>query len=180
MVNLVTVSGKKYMVDVGFGGNGATAPLPLEEGTIHERLGQSEMRLVKTKIPEQTDASQKLWIYQIRHTRQSEWEPTYCFAETEFLPQDYEMMNFWTSQNRKSFFTYAILMAKLVMEEGKLVGTVTMRDAVAKRRVGDEAVEMRTCKTEEERLEVLRDWFGIRLTLEEERGIRGTVTELKG
>lgn len=29
MVNLVTIEGKKYHVDVGFGGNGAIQPLPL-------------------------------------------------------------------------------------------------------------------------------------------------------
>ncbi|KAL8833619.1 MAG: hypothetical protein Q9170_004167 [Blastenia crenularia] len=180
MVNIVTISDNKYMVDVGFGGNGATAPVLLEENNIQQRLGQGEMRLVRSKIPEQTDSSQRLWIYQIRHTLSSEWEPTYCFTETEFLPQDYEMMNFWTSQSRRSIFTYSILMAKMVMEEGELVGTVTMRDAEAKKRMVSGDMETRTCRSEEERLGVFREWFGVRLTREEEKGIRGTVTELKG
>ncbi|KAL9048681.1 MAG: hypothetical protein Q9206_005908, partial [Seirophora lacunosa] len=181
MINIITIAGEKYMVDVGFGGNGPTAPLPLEEDTARGRLGPGQMRLVRSKIEEQTDAEQRLWIYQIRHSPDGEWEPTYCFTETEFLPQDYEMMNFWTSQNRCSLFTYSILMAKMVMEDGRLVGTVTMRDGEAKkRRVENGAVESKTCKSENERLQVLREWFGIRLTQEEERGIRGMVTELKG
>ncbi|KAL8939570.1 MAG: hypothetical protein Q9211_002682 [Gyalolechia sp. 1 TL-2023] len=180
MVNIITIAGEKYMVDVGFGGNGATAPVLLEENTVQERLGKGTMRLMRSKIPQQTDAEQPMWIYQIRHMPNSEWEPTYCFTETEFLPEDYEMMNFWTSQSRRSLFTYSILVAKMVMEEGRLVGTVTMKDAEAKKRVGNEVAETRTCKSEGERLQVLREWFGIRLTEEEERGIRGTVTELRG
>ncbi|KAL9003454.1 MAG: hypothetical protein Q9188_003681 [Gyalolechia gomerana] len=182
MVYIITISGKKYMVDVGFGGNGATAPVLLAEGNIQERLGKGEMRVIHSNVPQQTDAEQMMWIYQIRPAPDSEWELTYCFTETELLPQDYEMMNFWTSQSRRSIFTCSILM---VMDEGRLVGTVTMRDAEAKKRAGNEAVETRTCRSEGERLQVFKEGFGIRLpgipfTEEEERGIRGTVTELKG
>ncbi|KAL8939911.1 MAG: hypothetical protein Q9216_003100 [Gyalolechia sp. 2 TL-2023] len=180
MVNIVTVVGKKYMVDVGFGTNGATAPVLLQDNNIQTRLGQGEMRVAYSKIAQHTDPDQRLWVYQIRHTPNGDWEPMYCFTETEFLPQDYEMMNFWTSQSRRSLFTYTIMIAKMVMEEGRLVGTLTMRDAVAKRRVGNEVLETKTCGSEKERLEVLREWFGIRLTEEEEKGIRGTVAELKG
>lgn len=181
MVNVVTIAGKKYMVDVGFGSNGATAPLQLVENEVQKRIEPGEMRLIQSKIAEQTDANQRLWIYQIRHTPDSDWEPTYCFTETEFLPQDYELMNFWTSQNRRSFFTYSILMAMmLISEDSKLVGAVTMKDAEAKMRIGGEVVETRVCKSEQQRLQVFKEWFGIHLTPEEERAIRGTVTELKG
>lgn len=181
MVNIITISHQKYMVDVGFGGNGATSPLLLTSNNIQPRLGSGSMRLINSKIAAHTDPNQRLWIYQIRHSPTEEWESTYSFTETEFLPQDYEMMNFYTSQNRHSFFTYSILMAKMVVDEGgNLVGAVTMRDAVAKKKVGNEVVETRVCKSEGERLAVFRKWFGIRLTEEEERGIRGTVMELRG
>lgn len=181
MVNIVTIFGKKYMVDVGFGGNGATAPLLLEEVRVQTRLARGQMRLIRSKIAEQTDTNQRVWTYQIRHTPDSSWESTYAFTETEFLPQDYEMMNFWTSQNRRSLFTYSILMAKMIMsKDGELVGAVTMRDAEAKKRMGNEVVGTRVCESEQERLQVLKEWFGIEMTQEEERGIKGTVTELKG
>lgn len=180
MVNIVTISGKKYLVDVGFGGNGATTPLPLEEEAVHERIAPGEMRLIRSKLPEHTDVNQRMWIYQHRQTPDDKWTPMYCFTEVEFFPQDYEMMNFWTSQSRKCFFTYAIVLARILMEKGKLVGMVTMKDGEAKRRIGNEVVETKTCRNEQGRLDVLREWFGTRLTQEEERGIRGTVTELKG
>ncbi len=182
MVNIITIAGQKYMVDVGFGGNGATAPLSLKHNAVQDRITPGQMRLIQSNIAEHTDASQRLWIYQIRHAVDKEWEPTYCFTETEFLPQDYELMNFWTSQNRRSFFTYSILMAKMLMsDEGRLIGAVTLNDGrEAKKRIGSEVVERRVCNSEKERLQLLKDWFGIRLTEEEERGIKGTVTELKG
>lgn len=168
------------MVDVGFGGNGATAPLPLREDDIHERIApSSEMRLARANIKQCTDASQRLWLYQARDTSGAEWQTQYCFTETEFLPRDYEMMNFWTSQSRTSIFTQAILMSKTVMRDGKVVGAVTMFNGKVKRKVGD-VVEECCCMTEKERLKVLREWFGVRLAGEEERGIRGLVTELKG
>ncbi|KAL8763243.1 MAG: hypothetical protein Q9184_000883 [Pyrenodesmia sp. 2 TL-2023] len=182
MVNIITIAGHKYMVDVGFGGNGATAPLLLKHNVVQERINPGQMRLVQSNIAEHTDPTQRLWIYQIRHAIDKDWEPTYCFSETEFLPQDYELMNFWTSQNRRSLFTYSILMAKMIMsEEGRLIGAVTLSDGRdAKKRIGSEVVEIRVCKSEQERLQLLKDWFDIRLTEEEERGITGTVTELKG
>lgn len=182
MVNIITIAGHKYMVDVGFGGNGPTAPLLLKHNVVQERIIPGQMRLIQSKIAEHTDPSQRLWIYQIRHAVDKDWEPTYCFTETEFLPQDYELMNFWTSQNRRSLFTYSILMAKMIMsEEGRLIGTVTLSDGrEAKKRIGSEVVETRVCRSEQERLRLLKEWFNIRLAEEEERGITGTVTQLKG
>ncbi|KAL8806559.1 MAG: hypothetical protein Q9223_003322 [Gallowayella weberi] len=180
MVNIVTLQGTKYMVDVGFGGNGPTSPLPLEDSLVHDCIPPSQMRLRHSNIESiHTDHEQRLWSYQVRQSKEAEWQTQYCFTETEFLPQDYEIMNFWTSTSRKSLFTQNILLAKMVMEEGKVVGNLTMFNAEAKRKVRGEVVESRTCKTEKERVEVLREWFGIRLTEEEERGIEGLVTELK-
>ncbi|KAL8783481.1 MAG: hypothetical protein Q9213_004618 [Squamulea squamosa] len=180
MVNIITIGNTKYMVDVGFGGNGATRPLALEDSkTGCERIAPSEMRLVRSNIQQNTDPNQRLWLYQARDSSDREWQTQYCFTETEFLPKDYEMMNFWTSQNRTSIFTQAILMAKMVMDEGRLVGTVTMFNGEVKKLVGNQIMESKSCEDERERLDVLKEWFGIKLTGEEERGIRGLVTELK-
>ncbi len=181
MVNIITIANVKYMVDVGFGGNGATAPLPLEDSTTgSQRIRPSEMRLIRSNIQQHTDPSQRLWLYQVRETPDREWQAQYCFTETEFLPRDYEMMNFWTSQSRVSIFTQSILMAKMVMDEkGVLVGALTMFNGEVKKKVGTETVESRSCGSEKERLEVLKEWFGVRLTEKEQKGITGLVTQLK-
>jgi len=69
IVNIVTLSdGSRWTVDVGFGGDGATRPLPLVEGHVTRNLGTQDVRLVRDFIPEQTqrsDPERKLWIYQV-------------------------------------------------------------------------------------------------------------------
>jgi len=55
------------MVDVSFGGDGVTAPLPLLEGHVIRNIGTQELRLVYSTIDEQVDKSRKPWIYQYRN-----------------------------------------------------------------------------------------------------------------
>lgn len=137
MVNIVTLAdGKRYMVDVGFGGNGPTQPLPLDsEHPQFKNIAPADVRLLYDNILENTNRSQKLWIYQHRNYAQSRWLPMYCFTELEFLPQDYEAMNFQTSQSRTSWFTYKIVVVKMILEEGEVVGTLMLVGGDLKRRI---------------------------------------------
>lgn len=191
MVNIVTLGGdggrKKYMLDVGFGGPGPVQPMLLDAdaedaaAAAHVwQIAPAEARLVRENIPENTDRGQKLWQYQHRIDAQSEWQAIYCFTELEFLPEDYEVMNFWASQSRKSWFTHCVVAVKMVREGEEVVGTLILQDGEVKRRVSGKTEHLRTCKTEEERVRALEDIFELRLTDEERRGIGGMVTELKG
>jgi len=47
-----------------------------------------------------------------------------------------------------------------------------------KQNTSGKTVLMKTCKTEEERVQVLKKMFGITITEEEQTGIVGTVTEI--
>lgn len=181
MVNIVTLAnGQRYMLDVGFGGNGPVRPLLLDaEYSLTQGIEPAELRLVKRNIPQNSDPGQELWVYEHRNDRRSEWLAMYCFTELEFLSQDYEMMSFWTSQSRKTWFTYRIVVVKMIMEEGKLVGTMMLVGGDLKRRVRDETEHLRACKNEKQRVEALSEWFGIKLSDLEKAGIKGMVTELK-
>ncbi len=179
MVNIVTLAeGSKYMLDVGFGADGPTRPLPLLERTRFPGIAPQELRLVKENIPANTDPSQRLWVYQTRHTPSDSWSPKYCFSEVEFLPQDYAMMNFYTSQCKFCWFTYKIAVVKMIREGDKIIGTVILNGDVVKRRIRGETEELKHCVTERQRVEALERWFGIALTAEERRGIKGMVTDL--
>ena len=182
MVNIVTLSsGQRYMLDVGFGNNGPIQPLLLDPSAPHTlHIAPAEARLVLGNISHTTDPDQKLWQYQHRIDPRSEWQTMYGFTELEFLPKDYEIMNFWTSQSRQSFFTYQIVVVKMVLEGDEVVGTLILSGGDVTKRVKGKTEHLRTCKTEEERVQALEDVFGLRLTDEERRGIRGMVTELKG
>ena len=182
MVNIVTLAdGKKYMVDVGFGGNGPTQPLLLD--TQHypiKNITPADVRLIYDNIPENTDRNQRLWIFQHRNDPESPWLSMYCFTELEFLPQDYETMNFQTSQSRTSWFTYKIVVVKMILVEGEVVGTLMLVGGNLKRRIKGRMEDLKLCKTEEDRVQALEDWFGIKLGTDEKAGIRGMVTELNG
>jgi arylamine N-acetyltransferase len=185
-VNIVTLSdGSKYMVDVGFGGDGATKPLPLIAGHIVQNLGPQEIRLMYDNIDEQTDKSQKLWIYQYRNGKDREWNSFYCFPEFEFLPQDFEVMNYYTSTSQlASFQTRTVLAVRFLRgeaekeEEEGIVGKLMLVNGEVKRNMGGKTSIIKICETEEERVEALREYFAITLTEEEKLGVRGRNVEL--
>ena len=174
------------MVDVSFGGDGATSPLPLVKNVITPNLGSQEVRLAHDYIPEQkkqprdADGRDKLWIYQYRNKPTLPWNSYYAFAEFEFLESDLEMMSYWTSQSPASFQTNTVLVVKFLRREEKVVGKLMMANEVIKRNdgMGGTRVEQ-VCASEEERVDALREKFGIVLTEEERVGIRGWRTELK-
>lgn len=68
----------------------------------------------------------------------------------------------------------------MILEGEEVVGTWILEGRDVERRVKGKTEYLRTCKTEEERVQALEDVFGLRLTDEERRGIGGMVTELKG
>ena len=183
MVNIVRLGdGKRHVVDVGFGNNGPTKPLLLEHNHEEESIPPANMRLVQDIVPPSTRADDRFWVYQHRISQTSDWESMYGFTETEFFPRDYEMMNFWTSQSRKSWFTYHIVCVQQIMSEESrdLIGTLIMNDGDIKRRHARTTEQLMSCKTEDERVKALEAVFGIRLTKHEKKGIRKTVTELHG
>ena len=180
MVNMVTLSdGSKYMLDVGFGGNGPTQPLLLDESESEmQQIDKAQMRLRKQSLAVNTDTLQKLWLYQYRVRPDSEWEPIYCFTKLEFLPQDYEVMNFYTSQSRTSWFTYRLVCMKMILEDGELTGTLLLTGGDVKRRIRGEVEHLQTCEKEEQRVEALEKYFDIKLSVAEAAGIASMVTSL--
>ncbi|KAK2624656.1 hypothetical protein QTJ16_005849 [Diplocarpon rosae] len=190
IVNIVTLpTGSQYALDVGFGGDGATHPMPMVSGQPVKNLGTQEVRLFHSTIPQhqQTDQSKKLWLYQYRNTPAQEWNSFYAFPETEFTPADFEVMNFYTSQSQaaENLQTRTVLVIRFlrgVMEgaEGReaIVGKIMMVNGEVKRNDGGKTRVVKVCTTEKERVDALREYFGITLTEEEKLGVRGRNVEL--
>ena len=180
MLNVVMIDDKKYVVDVGFGSRGPTHPLLLVENEVQVNVGDQEMRLMYDNIPDFTNSTQKLWLYQHRNSKTEEWTPTYAFTELEFTPSDYQMMNYFTSTHRTSWFTYSIVCVKMIMEGGEIVGDITLMGGELKRRVKGKSEVLASCKSEEERVRALDKFLNIKLTEAEILGIKGMQTELLG
>ncbi|KAF9888095.1 N-terminal acetyltransferase [Aspergillus nanangensis] len=181
MILIVTIADHKYMVDVGFGSNGPTRPLLLQENASAILMAPSEMRLIKASLAEFVDKSQKVWVYQARHNPESAWVPHYSFSEVEFLPQDFGMMNFATSNQRSSWFTQALVCTRVILDEtdAEPVGLYIMAGKEVKKRVGGHTEVVATVETESDRVQALGKWFGMHFHEHEVEGVRGLPSQIK-
>ncbi|KAH7383993.1 arylamine N-acetyltransferase 2 [Pyrenochaeta sp. MPI-SDFR-AT-0127] len=196
LVNIVTLSdGAKFSIDVGFGGDGATAPVPLVHSRPQTNLGRQQIRLVRDWIPNQlnrTEAS-KLWIYEYRNSNEQGWNAFYAFDDgAEAMEPDFHNLNWYTGSHPESFQTFTAIIVKFLRRpvesrtdsyqvgDQEIYGKRMLINGVVKENLGGKTSVVQDCKTEEERLLALEKWFGMRFTEEEKRGIQGWGTELRG
>lgn len=168
-------------IDVGFGNNCATAPLPLVENEPAPNIEPSSMRLVKESLAESIDKDQKFWVYQTKQTPDSDWMPNISFSEMEFLPQDFAMINFGVSQRRTSWFTHIFVCMRMILDPTgeKIVGQCIVSGKEVKRRLNGKTEVLQALNSEEERVEALRKYFDMNLREDEIQGIQGLSSELK-
>ncbi|KAF2737818.1 arylamine N-acetyltransferase 4 [Polyplosphaeria fusca] len=198
IVNIVTLEdGSKYVCDVGFGGDGATKPLPLkhpQEGI--QNLGTQDIRLVHDHIPLQTvrTDSTKQWIYQYRNSPDLPWNSFYAFSEFEFFHDDFRVVNWYTGNSAESFQATTPMIVKFlrqkkqitelsngvvgVYEGEEIYGKLMLVYGTVKQNLGGKTKIVHESKTERERIKSLWDHFGITLTAEEQDAIKGHLTEL--
>lgn len=166
------------MVDVGFGGDGSTMPLALTAGYTRQNIGTQEVRLRYDSIPGVIQKDQKFWIYEYRNSNDLPWNAFYCFPELEFLPLDFEIMNYFISYSPDSLQSYTPLVVKFLRRKSEIYGKVMLVNGLVKQNHGGKTFLSKTCAKEDERVEALRSYFDIVLTDEEKRGIRGRRAEL--
>lgn len=180
MLNLLLLNGEYWVVDVGMGSMGPNVVYKLEDGMEMESIPPRRIRLQKRAIQESYQAGEgaKMWCFDVCYKPSDStpvYTPTYAFTELEFLPQDYEMMSYFTSTNPACFFTYTLVCTKMLLDPTatKVIGDVTMVNGTVRRNVGKEREVLKVCATEEERVDALREIFGVELTDEEREGLRG-------
>jgi arylamine N-acetyltransferase len=97
MAIILTLGGIEYLVDVGYGSNCLTAPLPIfENGQIIEDpisgVVPEQHRIHREEIPGARKKNHKIWMLQIRYNRDSEWLTQYIFEKDfEFFVPDFEV-----------------------------------------------------------------------------------------
>lgn len=100
MLLLVEIDGVGYIADVGFGSMSLTTPLLLKADIV-QKTPHEDFRLVQDGI-----------YYRVEGYVKGEWKACYKFhMEEQFLP-DYQMMNWYTSCNPQSHFTYTVIAAR--------------------------------------------------------------------
>jgi arylamine N-acetyltransferase len=179
MVNLVTIGGRKYHVDVGFGANGPVVPMELEKSRVQPHIAPATARLRWDNIPRNTDPDQRLWIYEVRFDDKSEFQIMYCFTELEFLPSDFAMANYYMSTSPRTFFTRTVVAEKKILtEDGEVIGNLIMGNANLKWRIRGEKSKEINFEDEADRLKALEEHFGIVFGRTERESIQGLPSEL--
>jgi arylamine N-acetyltransferase len=186
MLNLAKFDNEWWIVDVGMGTMGPCIPYPLEDGQELVSIEPRKIRLQKRPIPESHASPTNgvnppdLWCYDVclkppKDGEAERWIPHYCFTETEFLPQDYEMMSWFTSTNKKCFFTYTVVVMRMLLDdkEEKIIGNLTLVNDNVTKNIGAEREVVRELKTEQDRIDALKELFAIELTEEEKKGLEG-------
>ncbi|EFE30816.1 N-acetyltransferase family protein, putative [Trichophyton benhamiae CBS 112371] len=171
---------RRTKVDVGFGPQGPTQPLLLKEEQP-VLPGVVQMSLIRKNLSINTDPDQQPWLYRFRKDSDSEWVMAYCFYEIEFTPEDYEIMNYWTSVHPASGFTQGIIFTKFTLNEAEdgIDGALMLLKNIVKRNQKGNVEILKTLESEEERVAALKDFFNVHLLPMEIRGIRGRSTEIK-
>lgn len=184
IIDLGTQDGpsEKYVCDAAFGGDGPLFPMPLKEGVVTQNLGTQEIRFAYERIPKAT--SHKFWIYQYRNGPDKPWNSFYAFNDTECLEMDFKAINYYTSQF-PTFQQTTVIIVKFILGpdeatgDNKVTGKLLLVNGSIKRNMGGKTEVVEVCKTESERIQAMKKWFGISLTEDEVIGIKDTVTELK-
>ncbi|KAK4185775.1 hypothetical protein QBC35DRAFT_388802 [Podospora australis] len=181
MVNLVTIEGRRYLVDVGFGSNGSTYPFPLEHDQKMLAVFPAHGRLQYKNLDIHTDPDQRVWVYSVQQDESAPWKDMYAFVEIEFFPADFELMNMRTSASPQSFFVQSVMCMKTILDEHKNapMGKIILHRDYVKRVMEGKAEIIKKLHSEKERIQALADYFDITLTEQEQKGIRGLASELR-
>lgn len=182
MVNIVTIGSERYHLDVGFGSDGPVIPMKLEKsGQVQPHIHPATARLRWDNISGNTDPNQRLWIYEHKMDQESDFRTWYSFTELEFLPSDYNIMNYYTSTSPKTFFTRTIVGEKKIpSEDGQsLIGNLILSNNDLKWRINGKKEREIVFQNEDERLQALVEHFGIHFGTMEREAIRGLASELK-
>jgi arylamine N-acetyltransferase len=96
MAIIVTLYDVEYLVDVGFGGDGLTAPLPIFNGQIIEDpidgVVPERHRIHLGELPHATKKGHKTWMLQAQRSSECDWDTKYAFEKDfEFFAKDFEV-----------------------------------------------------------------------------------------
>lgn len=195
VVNIAIIAGTKYLIDGGMGPNGPHRPMELIEGKIVDQISPAQMVLVRENVTRSLDRSQKMWVFKHRFSPEKELEPVYCFTDLEFLPADIESMNFEPMLNKKTFFTHKVVCVRFATDRetddgdgpqspaedafaGEIDGSISFNHDVVKWRKGGKKIAEVPCKSESERLRVLKRYFGVDFLEEDKDAVLGTAAML--
>ncbi|MFF0436383.1 arylamine N-acetyltransferase [Streptomyces sp. NPDC004327] len=153
-VLVVTVEGRPWLADTGFGYQGIIEPVPLADGSRAEQDGWT--------FGIGVDAS---GVHALRSLRPEGWTQLYTFAPQPLYPVDFELMNHYSSSHPRSRFVGQIV----AQQPGPEAGRSLLRDTLTVVRPDGTSEERKVGP--EELAATLTEVFGIELDDEEAAGL---------
>lgn len=92
MLLAVTLTGRSWLADVGFGGDGPLTPVPMDGTPSEQAEAVYRVQREANGIP----VLERLW--------RGEWRDLYAFSLTPAFPVDFEVANHYTSTHPESIF----------------------------------------------------------------------------
>ena len=147
-ISLVTIQGKQWIVDVGFGKDTPHCPIPLiinQPSTIN---GQT-FRLVEDQY----------YSFMLQSKTSEKWEDLYSFDLEYVCPGDIAYGNHFTSTHPGSFFVSARV-AALPIDNG----VITLNNKTLKKTLKGKETQIQL-REDETYIESLKTYFGIKLNV---------------
>ncbi|MGV3770244.1 MAG: arylamine N-acetyltransferase family protein [Sphingobium phenoxybenzoativorans] len=158
--NLVTIGGREWIADAGFGGS-FSPPMPLEDGATSQMADGTAHRLVRRDDGWMLERSGDPGATDGRSQDTRDWQPQYSFTTAPVEGIDLELSNHWTSTRPGTrFLTMQIV--SLILPDGFAALTDRQlslhRAGVTESRPIQDAADYRT---------ILASIFGLELSVEE-------------
>lgn len=180
MANVVTIDDHRYLVDVGYGADGPTSPVPLESNLVVDGLPNQTLKLEHKRLSQHKDADSRVWIYSVKRDS-GEWTEIYHFLDVEMFGPDFDVLNHWNMV--RSSFAQTVVVQRFIADENspdrKLIGSMLLLREQLKLRTKEKEEVIQTLKTESERIAVLHKHFDIVLDQEQQNAIAGRDNELR-
>ncbi|KAF9101486.1 N-terminal acetyltransferase [Mortierella sp. GBA35] len=161
-----TGTDNKYLFDIGFG-NSSQLPLPLKVGATINYHGHIRRISTRTHIEATPEilgtAPYVMWCMDEYLPAEDKWVPCYSFSEQQFYENDCEMGNFYTSYSPNSVFFKTFWCIRSTLE-GEYYLLLDKRFMIKN---ANGLVKQIDFKTEQDRLDVLKEYFDIVLTDDE-------------
>jgi arylamine N-acetyltransferase len=158
-----------YLIDVAFGARCLARPIKVEAGEmVKGSAAPEEHRLIRLAHPNSAIEAED-WALQMRcGSMIPDWVVQYQFSINEFFPEDHEALSFALCKRPNRTFGVDILAVKCFHVEGEGndgrigdLGRLSLALGRVKRVIGDQSSIIRECSTELERIQALRELFGI-------------------
>lgn len=147
----------------------------------------------------------KIWLFEMKFSREDEhWRYAYIFStDTEWFLEDLNIMNVWLAKAEDSYLLSQLMVTRVLLaseggfdgekqqvdkitaigsrgklQEPEVAGHLQLiHDRLTVWRFGQRVIDQKVT-TEQERLEVMKEWFGIELQEEEVKAILSRPTAL--